>query len=177
VLVPSPTISPVFSVACPNMRAPRFSSAFFKSNSFAIVTPSLHTMGAPHFFSISTDLERGPSVTRTASASWVAPRRIFRARRSGTVPVYVAARAPVPAILVLEARVHRPAVRARLPSFHEPARLVDIGVIRIMMLPLSRTVCSLQICQNSHGDLASADGAGLNASNAETLKEIVGSAH
>ena len=30
-----------------------------------------------HFFCISTDLDFGPSVMRTASASWVAPRRIF----------------------------------------------------------------------------------------------------
>jgi hypothetical protein len=37
--------------------------------SLAMVTPSLHTTGAPHFFSISTDFDRGPKVTRTASAS------------------------------------------------------------------------------------------------------------
>jgi hypothetical protein len=37
----------------------------------------LQTVGAPHFFSIKTDLERGPKVTRMASASCVAPRRIF----------------------------------------------------------------------------------------------------
>ena len=38
---------------------------------------SLHTIGAPHFLSISTDFDRGPKVTRTASASCVAPRKIF----------------------------------------------------------------------------------------------------
>ena len=48
-----------------------------RSNSLAMVTPSLQTIGAPHFFSISTDFDFGPKVTRTASASWVAPRRIF----------------------------------------------------------------------------------------------------
>jgi hypothetical protein len=42
-----------------------------------MVTPSLQTIGAPHFFSISTDFERGPSVTRMASANCVAPRRTF----------------------------------------------------------------------------------------------------
>src|SRR6516165_10521789 len=42
-----------------------------------MVTPSLQTIGAPHFFSIKTDFDRGPNVTRTASASWAAPRRIF----------------------------------------------------------------------------------------------------
>jgi len=77
VLVPSPTMSPVFSAAWRSMRAPRFSSASLRSNSLAIVTPSLQTIGAPHFFSIRTDFERGPIVTRTASANSVAPRRIF----------------------------------------------------------------------------------------------------
>src|SRR5690606_845493 len=42
-----------------------------------MVTPSLHTSGVPHFFWISTDLDFGPSVSRTASASWVAPRSTF----------------------------------------------------------------------------------------------------
>jgi len=77
VLVPSPTMSPVFSAAWRSMRAPRFSSGSLRSNSFAIVTPSLQTTGVPHFFSINTAFERGPRVTRTASASWVAPRNIF----------------------------------------------------------------------------------------------------
>ena len=77
VLVPSPTMSPVLSAAWRNIREPRFSSGSLRSNSLAMVTPSLQTIGAPHFFSISTDLDFGPKVTRTASASWVAPRRIF----------------------------------------------------------------------------------------------------
>src|SRR5688500_11491370 len=77
VLVPSPTISPVFSAACRSMRAPRFSSGSSRSNSLAMVTPSLHTSGAPHFFSIRTDFDLGPNVTRIASASFVAPRRIL----------------------------------------------------------------------------------------------------
>ncbi|MNY78479.1 hypothetical protein D3C86_2187370 [compost metagenome] len=42
-----------------------------------MVTPSLHTVGVPHFFWISTDLDFGPRVTRIASASWVAPRSTF----------------------------------------------------------------------------------------------------
>lgn len=47
VLVPSPTTSPVFSAACLNTCAPRFSSASLRSNSLAMVTPSLQTIGAP----------------------------------------------------------------------------------------------------------------------------------
>src|SRR5512147_488603 len=77
VLVPSPTASPVFSAACRSICAPRFSSASLRSNSLAIVTPSLQTIGVPHFFWISTDLDFGPSVMRTASANWVAPRTTF----------------------------------------------------------------------------------------------------
>ena len=50
VLVPSPTASPVFSAACRNICAPRFSSGSFRSTSLAIVTPSLQTIGTPHFF-------------------------------------------------------------------------------------------------------------------------------
>src|SRR5690606_1336691 len=45
--------------------------------SFAMVTPSLHTMGTPQDFWISTDLDFGPRVMRTAAASRVAPRRTF----------------------------------------------------------------------------------------------------
>ena len=41
-------------------RAPRFSSGSLRSNSLAMVTPSLQTIGAPHFFSIRTDFDRGP---------------------------------------------------------------------------------------------------------------------
>ena len=48
-----------------------------ESNSLAMVTPSLQTIGAPHFLSIRTDFDFGPSVTRIASASCAAPRRIF----------------------------------------------------------------------------------------------------
>jgi hypothetical protein len=59
----------------------------------------------------------------------------------------------------------------------ERARLVDVSVVRVMMLPLPRTACSVEICQNSHGVLPSADGAGLDADNAEALHEIVGSTH
>jgi hypothetical protein len=46
-------------------------------DSLAIVTPSSHTSGAPHFFSIGTRFDFGPSVTRTASLEAVAPRSSF----------------------------------------------------------------------------------------------------
>src|ERR1700720_1604786 len=43
-------------------------------------TPSLVMVGAPHFFSSTTLRPLGPSVTRTASASWFIP--FSRARRA-----------------------------------------------------------------------------------------------
>ena len=46
-----------------------FSYGSGNSISFAIVTPSLVTKGAPNFFSRTTFLPRGPSVTFTAFAT------------------------------------------------------------------------------------------------------------
>jgi hypothetical protein len=77
VLVPSPTCSPVRSAAWRMIWAPRFSAGSSRAISFAMVTPSLQTMGAPNRRSMSTHLDRGPRVTRTASVSAVAPRTIF----------------------------------------------------------------------------------------------------
>jgi hypothetical protein len=42
-----------------------------------MVIPSLHTIGRPHFFWISTHFDLGPNVMRTASARAVAPLRTF----------------------------------------------------------------------------------------------------
>ncbi len=42
-----------------------------------MVTPSLQTKGFPHFLAMSTHLDFGPSVTRTASARAEAPRKTF----------------------------------------------------------------------------------------------------
>src|SRR5688572_1236004 len=77
VVVPSPTASPVRSAAPRSSCAPRFSSGSSSANSLAMVTPSLQTSGCPHFLSIRTHFDRGPSVTRTASAMAVAPRSTF----------------------------------------------------------------------------------------------------
>ena len=56
--------------------APMFSSVSFNSISLATVTPSLVIVGEPNFLSITTLRPFGPSVTFTASASWLTPRRI-----------------------------------------------------------------------------------------------------
>src|SRR5712671_3724685 len=53
-----------------------FSSGSLRSISFATVTPSLVMVGDPNFLSRTTLRPLGPSVTFTASASWLTPRRI-----------------------------------------------------------------------------------------------------
>src|SRR5688572_13857630 len=54
--------------------APMFSSGSLRSISFATVTPSLVIVGDPNFLSRTTLRPFGPSVTLTASASWLTPR-------------------------------------------------------------------------------------------------------
>src|SRR5215813_9232 len=54
--------------------APMFSSGSLRSISFATVTPSLVMVGDPNFLSRTTLRPLGPSVTFTASASWLTPR-------------------------------------------------------------------------------------------------------
>jgi hypothetical protein len=53
-----------------------FSSGSLRSISFATVTPSLVMVGDPNFLSRTTLRPFGPSVTFTASASALTPRRI-----------------------------------------------------------------------------------------------------
>lgn len=55
-----------------------------------MVTPPLQTIGVPHFFWISTALERVPNVARTVSTNRVAPRTAFRGRGSGTASAWQA---------------------------------------------------------------------------------------
>src|SRR6185436_13339282 len=53
-----------------------FSRGSLRSISLATVTPSLVMVGEPNFLSRTTLRPLGPSVTFTASASWLTPRRI-----------------------------------------------------------------------------------------------------
>src|SRR5271156_3393672 len=76
VVVPSPATSEVFDATSRTICAPIFSSAFDSSISLATVTPSLVIVGEPNFFSITTLRPFGPSVTFTASARMLTPRRI-----------------------------------------------------------------------------------------------------
>ena len=95
-LVPSPTLSPVRSAAWRSICAPRFSAGSLRSNSLAMVTPSLQTIGEPQLFWIRTDLDFGPRVTRTASQSSVAPCRIF-SRAAARNRIFLCATEPPPA--------------------------------------------------------------------------------
>ena len=73
VVVPSPATSSVFLATSLTSSAPTFSKGSSSSISFAMQTPSLVMVGAPHFFSRTTLRPLGPRVTRTASASWFIP--------------------------------------------------------------------------------------------------------
>ena len=80
VVVPSPATSSVFLATSLTSSAPIFSYGSSSSISLAMDTPSLVIVGAPHFFSSTTLRPLGPSVTRTASASWFMP--LSSARRA-----------------------------------------------------------------------------------------------
>src|SRR5687768_13559928 len=83
VVVPSPARSEVLVATSFTIWAPMFSSGSDSSTSFATVTPSLVTVGAPNFLSMTTFRPLGPSVTFTASASWSTPR--LRAARASVL--------------------------------------------------------------------------------------------
>src|SRR5436309_12746559 len=74
VVVPSPATSEVLDATSFTICAPMFSNLSASSISFATVTPSFETVGAPQDFSITTLRPRGPRVTITASARMLMPR-------------------------------------------------------------------------------------------------------
>src|SRR5688572_634747 len=78
VVVPSPATSDVLLATSLTIWAPMFSSASFKSISFATVTPSLVIVGDPNVLPRMTLRPFGPSVTLTASARLLIPRNIAR---------------------------------------------------------------------------------------------------
>src|ERR1051326_770204 len=76
VVVPSPAMSEVLEATSRTICAPMFSRPSCNSISFATATPSLVMVGDPNLFSITTLRPLGPSVTLTASANMLTPRRI-----------------------------------------------------------------------------------------------------
>src|SRR4051794_10583243 len=77
VVVPSPATSLVLLATSRTICAPMFWKRSARSISFATVTPSLVTVGAPQDFSRTTLRPLGPSVTATASLRIWTPRRIW----------------------------------------------------------------------------------------------------
>src|SRR5438105_2776822 len=78
VVVPSPASSEVLDATSFTICAPMFSNLSLSSISFATVTPSLVTIGAPKLFSSNALRPLGPSVTLTASARMFTPRTMWR---------------------------------------------------------------------------------------------------
>jgi len=74
VVVPSPATSEVLLATSFTICAPMFSYLSLSSISFATLTPSLVTVGAPKDFSSTTLRPLGPSVIFTASARILTPR-------------------------------------------------------------------------------------------------------
>ena len=72
-VVPSPATSLVLLAASLTSWAPRFSYESSSSMSSATVTPSLVTLGEPQPLSSTALRPRGPSVLRTARASFETP--------------------------------------------------------------------------------------------------------
>ena len=89
VVVPSPATSDVLLATSRTICAPIFSMGSSSSISFATVTPSFVTVGAPNFLSMTTLRPFGPSVAFTASASLSTPR--FNAARASTLNVMILA--------------------------------------------------------------------------------------
>jgi hypothetical protein len=76
VVVPSPAMSDVLLATSRTICAPMFSRGSFRSISLATVTPSLVIVGEPNFLSRTTLRPFGPSVTFTALARLLTPRRM-----------------------------------------------------------------------------------------------------
>src|SRR6185369_401882 len=90
VVVPSPATSDVFDATSFTICAPMFSNLSENSISFATVTPSLVTFGAPQDFSSTTFRPRGPRVTVTASARTLMPRSILDRASSLNLTIFAA---------------------------------------------------------------------------------------
>src|SRR5712664_3212982 len=75
VVVPSPATSEVLAATSFSICAPRFSPGALSSISLATVTPSLVRVGLPNFLAMTTFRPFGPSVTLTACAMMLIPRK------------------------------------------------------------------------------------------------------
>src|SRR5438874_6729013 len=111
VVVPSPATSEVLEATSFTICAPMFSNLSSSWISFATVTPSLVTMGAPQDFSIITLRPFGPRVTVTESARIFTPSRIF-------------SRASIPNLKLFAAIAFSPCEIRRVSAFDDAENLV-----------------------------------------------------
>src|SRR4030095_16642535 len=98
VVVPSPASSEVLDATSFTICAPMFSNLSLSSISFATLTPSLVTVGAPKLFSSTALRPLGPKVTLTALARMLTP-RIMRVRASSLKRTSFAAMSNISGIL------------------------------------------------------------------------------
>src|SRR4029453_815291 len=106
VVVPSPATSEVLLATSFTICAPMFSRGSLRSISFATVTPSFVMTGEPNFLSRTTLRPLGPSVTLTASARRLTPRKIACRESSPYVICFDIVR-PLSFLLEKRLRQHR----------------------------------------------------------------------
>src|SRR2546428_455833 len=99
VVVPSPAASLVLLATSFTSCAPMFSLGSSSSISLATVTPSLVIVGEPHFFSSTTFRPLGPSVTRTALATFSTPRSSARRASSSYSRIFAGIASPSPQMI------------------------------------------------------------------------------
>ena len=99
VVVPSPAKSLVLLATSFTSCAPMFSLGSSSSISLATVTPSFVMVGEPHFFSSTTLRPLGPSVTRTALATFSTPRWSARRASSSYSKIFAGIDEPSPQIV------------------------------------------------------------------------------
>src|SRR3954471_12220116 len=154
VVVPSPALSEVLVATSFTICAPMFSIGSESSISLATVTPSLVTVGAPNFLSMTTLRPLGPSVTFTASASWSTP-RLSLARASVLNSRNLAAMSVLPPEGCLRE------LRDDVGFFDQDDLFVVQLDLRAAVLPVNHTVPNLQLHRDrftllppsrSHGD-------------------------
>ena len=95
VVVPSPAASWVLVATSRRSCAPRFSEGSCRVISRAMVAPSLVMTGGPGAWSMTTCRPRGPSVTRTAAATWSTPPSSAARARASNWTIFPMMRPPL----------------------------------------------------------------------------------
>ena len=101
VVVPSPATSDVLLATSLTICAPMFSNLSSSSTSFATVTPSLVTLGAPKDLSMTTLRPLGPRVTVTASARILTPRTMDSLASCSNLTIFAAIESSLTSVCVV----------------------------------------------------------------------------